>query len=176
MKFFVKSAHILQYIDNCVNAIIDAAISENTVGQAYNVTNFLFLPFEFNQLILNVLLQINQFSWNYWQIPQISDDSGCISALEYIQKLSQELGIQQPIKSLPFWPAYAVAFVMEKIWTFCKIKSRPFLTRHAVFIFGRGQWYPNQKAKNDFGYKEVVEIEEGIRRSAAWLKNQEILQ
>jgi nucleoside-diphosphate-sugar epimerase len=45
------------------------------------------------------------------------------------------------------------------------------LTRHAVYLLGRDQEFPNDRARQDFGFSPQVDLAEGIRRSVLWLKS-----
>jgi len=135
----------LVYVDNVATAIIDCMLSEKTVGEAYN----------------------------------IADNSGDISWKEYCQKLARNIQYKKPVPDpwiyLPFFLVYFLGYLMEWIYFILRIQSRPLLTRHAIYLLGRDQYFPNEKSKKDFGYKELVGVEEGLKKSAEWynLKNRD---
>jgi nucleoside-diphosphate-sugar epimerase len=66
----------------------------------------------------------------------------------------------------------AIAGAMEAPYHWLKtLPGRPMLTRHAVLLLARDQEFPSDKARADFGFTSQISFEEGIARSAAWLKD-----
>ena len=59
---------------------------------------------------------------------------------------------------------------MEWCYRSLGIRSRPLLTRHAVYLLARNQEFPIDKAVNTFGWNPTISLEEGIERSVAWLR------
>jgi nucleoside-diphosphate-sugar epimerase len=124
------------YVDNAVDAIIAAARSPATLGEAYNLT----------------------------------DGTGA-NWREYVSALANGLGYGLPWIDLPYGAAMAVAAAMEAPYRWLKaLPGRPLLTRHAVFLLGRDQEFPGDKARTQFDFVSRVSLEEGISRSVAWLK------
>jgi nucleoside-diphosphate-sugar epimerase len=65
----------------------------------------------------------------------------------------------------------AIAGAMEAPYRWMKmLPGRPMLTRHAVLLLGRGQEFPNSKARAELGFVSRVSMEEGIARSVEWVK------
>lgn len=124
------------YVDNAVEAMIAAAQSPATLGQAYN----------------------------------LSDGTG-VSWKEYVAALADELGLKHPWIDLPYGVAMAVAAAMEAPYLLVKaLPGRPLLTRHAVYLLGRDQEFPCDKARAEFGFNPRVSFAEGIAESAAWVR------
>ena len=124
------------YVDNAVEAMIAAAHSPATLGQAYN----------------------------------LSDGTG-VSWKEYMVALADELGLKHPWIDLPYGVAMAVAAAMEAPYRCVRaLPGRPLLTRHAVYLLGRDQEFPCDKARAEFGFTSRVSFAEGIAESAAWVK------
>jgi nucleoside-diphosphate-sugar epimerase len=123
------------YVDTVAEAMIDAAESPHTVGQAYN----------------------------------ISGGSGA-TWKQYATLFAEELGVKPPWINLPLSAAMTLARTMETIYGGLGVRARPLLTRHAVYLLGRDQEFPIQKAVETFGYAPAIPLQEGIRRSAAWLR------
>jgi nucleoside-diphosphate-sugar epimerase len=125
------------YVDNAVDAIIAAARSPKTQGQAFN----------------------------------LSDGTGA-TWRGYVSALARGLGYKPPWIDLPYTAAMAIAGAMEAPYRWLKVlPGRPLLTRHAVFLLGRDQEYPSEKARREVGFFSRVTLEEGVARSVAWLKD-----
>lgn len=89
----------------------------------------------------------------------------------YVEALAAGLGFKPPWINLPFGAAIAIAGAMEAPYRWMKmLPGRPMLTRHAVFLLGRGQEFPNSKARAELGFVSRVSMEEGIARSVEWVK------
>ncbi len=122
------------YVDNVVHAMLKAAASSNTIGQAYNLADG------------------TDASWR-----------------DYATLFAEQLGTKAPWIDLSFAVAMALARTFEAPHRILRLPGRPLLTRHAVLLLGRNQEFPAAKAKDDFGFQPTVSLEEGIRRSVAWL-------
>ena len=122
------------YVDNVAHAMLEAASSPRTVGQAYNIADG------------------TNASWR-----------------DYATLFAEQLGTKPPWIDLSFGKALALARAFEAPHRFLRLPGRPLLTRHAVLLLGRNQEFPATKAKNDFSFRPGVSLEEGIRRSVAWL-------
>jgi nucleoside-diphosphate-sugar epimerase len=123
------------YVDTVVQAMLDAAVSPNTIGQAYN----------------------------------IADGTGATWE-QYATLFAKQLGAKPPWINLSFTPAMALARLFEAVHGGLRLRGRPLLTRHAVFLLGRNQEFPIAKAKSAFGFSPKISLEEGIDRSVAWLQ------
>lgn len=124
------------YVDNAVDAVIAAARSPATMGQAYNLSDG------------------TNANWK-----------------DYVEALADGLGCRRPWINLPYAAAMAVAGTMEAPYHLVKaLPGRPMLTRHAVYLLGREQEYPSDKARAEFGFLPRVTMAEGIAESVTWVK------
>jgi nucleoside-diphosphate-sugar epimerase len=123
------------YVDNVAQAMIEAASSPKTIGEAYN----------------------------------LSDGTGADWA-RYLDLFSAALGTPKPWLNLSLANANRLARVLEIPHRLLKLGGRPLLTRHAVLLLGLNQEFPTAKATRDFGFSPKISLEEGILRSAAWLR------
>jgi nucleoside-diphosphate-sugar epimerase len=90
---------------------------------------------------------------------------------DYVTALAGGLGYKLPWIHLSWAAAMAVAWTMEAPWRCIRrLPGRPLLTRHAVFLLGRDQEFPCEKARTELGYFPRITMDEGIARSVAWLK------
>ncbi len=122
------------YVDNVAHAMLQAASSARTLGQAYNLADG------------------TNATWR-----------------DYATLFAQQLGTKPPWIDLPFGAAMGLARLLEAPHRVLRLPGRPLLTRHAVLLLGRNQEFPATKARNDFGFRPEISLEEGIRRSVAWL-------
>ncbi|HEY1646755.1 MAG TPA: NAD-dependent epimerase/dehydratase family protein [Terracidiphilus sp.] len=123
------------YVDNVAQAMLDAAGSPKTIGQAYN----------------------------------LSDGTGA-DWTRYLALFSAALGTPKPWLNLSLANANRLARVLEIPHRLLKLGGRPLLTRHAVLLLGLNQEFPTAKAARDFGFAPKISLEEGIARSAEWLR------
>jgi len=98
------------------------------------------------------------------------DEDGDVTWKSYVEQFSQAIGASKPWIYLPFSVAYFLGFVFELIWGLFGIKARPLVTRHAALLVGRDQYFPNEKAKKDFGMKPLVSFQDGLQKSAQYIK------
>ena len=98
-------------------------------------------------------------------------DGGGGTWKDYIDGLADALGLKRAWLNLPYAAAATLARAMELPYRAIPgFPGRPLLTRHAVVLLGRDQEFPIAKAEADFGFRASVPLEEGVRRSAEWLR------
>ena len=102
----------------------------------------------------------------------IADGTGA-TWKQYLTLFAGQLGASAPWMDLSFRTAMSIAGVMESPHRHLGLPGRPLLTRHAVYLLGRNQEFPMAKAQASFGFAPAVGLEEGIRRSVAWLSEQQ---
>lgn len=101
----------------------------------------------------------------------LSDGTGA-TWRAYVSALAAGLGCRRPWIDLPWAAAMKLARLMETAYgTIRLLPGRPPLTRHAVFLLGRDQEFPVEKARLQLGFASRVSMEEGLARSVAWLKS-----
>lgn len=92
---------------------------------------------------------------------------------EFTDKLADEMNLKRPTSSFPFFLAYAVAFVMEFIYTALDTKEPPILTRYRIFNGGKDYTFSIEKARKILGYEPKIQFEEAIKRTVNWYRNRE---
>lgn len=103
------------------------------------------------------------------QAYNLSDGTGT-TWRDYVTALAGGLGYKPPWIDLPWSAAMALAWTMEAPYRWISVlPGRPLLTRHAVFLLGRDQEFPIDKARAELGFAPRISMNEGIARSAAWL-------
>ena len=104
------------------------------------------------------------------QVYNLSDGTGA-NWQDYVGGLADGLGCRRPWINLPYRTAMAVAGAMEAPYHVVKVlPGRPMLTRHAVYLLGRDQEYPADRARTELGFRPRVSFAEGIARSVEWVK------
>lgn len=88
---------------------------------------------------------------------------------DYLAHFARELHLPMPWIDLSFAAAMRVATLFELPHRALGLGGRPLLTRHAVYLLGRDQEFPVDRAIRDFGFRPQVGLEEGIERSVRWL-------
>jgi nucleoside-diphosphate-sugar epimerase len=87
---------------------------------------------------------------------------------ELIRRVLAHVGRPTRLRRVSIGAAQATAFLMEAR---AAVTGRePLLTRYTVAILSRTQTYDLSAARRDLGYRPVVSMEEGIRRTLAALK------
>jgi 2-alkyl-3-oxoalkanoate reductase len=92
---------------------------------------------------------------------------------ELVQRVAKALGVPVRIPHYPIWPVVAAGHVCEKI-------CRPFRITPPIFP-RRVDWYRQNrafkidKAKRDLGYRPRIGIDEGLRRTAEWYRQEGLL-
>ena len=96
-------------------------------------------------------------------------DGHGVSFTEYYRLLATELGLRQPRK-LPKPLLFAAAGAMEGVARLRGIP--PAFGRHGVTFLDRRGTASNERAREELGWAPSVELPEGIRRSAEWIRAQ----
>jgi len=89
----------------------------------------------------------------------------------YVNRLAEGLGYPRPFLSLPFGVLFSFGYLLESLYRlFGWYSSRPLLTRHAVYLMGRDQHVPIDKAKRELGFQPRISVDTGVDQCVAWLK------
>lgn len=92
----------------------------------------------------------------------------------FTNKFADELGIPRPRLSIPYWLAYSVAFLMEKIYKLLRISNHPLLTRYRISNGGRDYHFSIEKAKRLLNFNPAINFNEAVIRTVAWYQQQRI--
>lgn len=88
---------------------------------------------------------------------------------QYLDRLAAGLGARKPWINLPAGIALAIARAFEGAYGLLRRQSRPLLTRHSVYLLGRDQGFPIDKAKKELGFRSIVGFDEALQRTLSWL-------
>ena len=85
-----------------------------------------------------------------------------------------EAGLKKP-GNLPKTLSYPIALLMEIIYTLLKAESPPLLTRGRVNMFYDNLEVSVEKAGRLLGFRNAYSLEEGIRKTVFWYKEQRLI-
>jgi sterol-4alpha-carboxylate 3-dehydrogenase (decarboxylating) len=78
------------------------------------------------------------------------------------------------VKVIPMWIAMLMTGVIEWMYWICTLGTKePASKREELAYLERGCWFDITKAKERLGYKPLVTVDEGIRRSMEWALEEE---
>jgi nucleoside-diphosphate-sugar epimerase len=86
----------------------------------------------------------------------------------FTDKCADALRVPRPRLSVPFWPAYAAATLMETAYRSLGIAQAPLLTRYRVCNGGRDYHFSIEKARRALGFEPRVGLDEALERTAEW--------
>ena len=89
--------------------------------------------------------------------------------VDYVTALAQALDLPPPRLAPPCALALGAGYLAESLYRALRLRRRPLLTRHAVYLLCRDQGYPAARAQAHFGFAPTTSLAEGIARSAAWV-------
>lgn len=126
--------------------------------------------FVYVDTVAQAMIDASVYPATLGQAYNIADGSGA-SWATYLRLFAEQLGTRLPWIDLSFSSAMMLARVMETPHRLFRLPGRPLLTRHAVYLLGRDQEFPIAKARAHFSFDPKISLDEGIRRSIAWLND-----
>lgn len=103
-------------------------------------------------------------------------NDGEIRQKEWMNLLASELGAPPVTRHVPYKVAYNFAFILECVGHLFNLKKPPMVTRYAVWLMGRRCYFSAEKARRELGWKSTMGYKEGVKKTIAWLREQEKLQ
>jgi nucleoside-diphosphate-sugar epimerase len=88
----------------------------------------------------------------------------------YLGDLARLVGAPPP-RSVPGWLAWPLATAMEQGGRILGLESRPPLTREAVHLVSSDHDLPMDRARNQLGYRKLVNYEQGLAAVARYLSS-----
>lgn len=87
---------------------------------------------------------------------------------EFMDLLCDLLGKPRIVRSISMRTAMTAA-VASEMWS-AVVGSPPLVTRYRVRVAGLDCWFSSQRARRDIGYSPLVALDEGLRRTVAWVR------
>ena len=91
---------------------------------------------------------------------------------EVVNRILAADNISPVSRSIPSNLAYALGWLLEKIYSVFKLSGEPRMTRFVAQELSTAHWFDLSAAKKDFGYQPEVSVEEGLRRLRTWLQEE----
>ena len=87
--------------------------------------------------------------------------------------VARELGVEPPRRHLPEWPFWTAGLVCELVCV--PLRLEPPLYRRRVDFYTKSRVFDMTRACTELGFAPKVDLEEGIRRTAAWYRKEALL-
>jgi 2-alkyl-3-oxoalkanoate reductase len=95
-------------------------------------------------------------------------DEEFVSIEDLVRRTAKALGVEVQIPHYPVWPLVLAGHVCEKL---CKpFKITPPIFPRRVDWYRQNRAFKIDKAKRDLGYAPRVDLDAGLRRTAAWYR------
>jgi len=91
-----------------------------------------------------------------------------------VEMIADVLGKPHPRFKIPYAPVYWSSVLCEKLCHMVKVN--PPLYPRRVKFFSKDRAFDITKAKNVLGYESMVDLSEGLRRTADWYKSEGLLK
>ena len=88
---------------------------------------------------------------------------------EIVQKIGTIMGVDLRIRHFPFWPLYWVATLVELLYK--PLPADPPLFRRRADWFRQNRAFKIDKARRDLGYDPKVDLDEGLKRTYEWYRD-----
>ena len=92
---------------------------------------------------------------------------------DLIALIARELRVNPPRWHLPVWPFWTAGLACEMICI--PLRLEPPLYRRRVDFYTKSRAFDISRARGELGYAPQVDLEEGIRRTAAWYRQEGLL-
>jgi len=95
---------------------------------------------------------------------------------EFLGAICHELDIRLPRFTVPHALASALANLSEGWARLIRAREAPSLSRTSVFLMSQDQRFDVSKARRDLGWQSQVSMEEGVRLTAEWMRQEGLLK
>ena len=89
---------------------------------------------------------------------------------ELLKAIAREAGVPAPSVHLPVWPFWLAGALCEAVCV--PLRIEPPLYRRRVDFFTKSRAFDISRARTELGYSPAVSLEDGIRRTLTWYREQ----
>ena len=87
--------------------------------------------------------------------------------------VAKELGVEPPRVHWPVWPFWTAGLICEAICI--PLRIEPPIYRRRVDFYTKSRAFDTARARTELGFSPAVDLEEGIKRTASWYREQGLL-
>jgi dihydroflavonol-4-reductase len=87
--------------------------------------------------------------------------------------VAKELGVEPPRVHWPVWPFWTAGLLCEAVCI--PLRIEPPIYRRRVDFYTKSRAFDTTRARTELGFTPSVDLEEGIRRTASWYRQQGLL-
>jgi dihydroflavonol-4-reductase len=92
---------------------------------------------------------------------------------ELVDTMARELEVPPPRVRLPIWPVWLAGALCEAVCV--PLRIEPPLYRRRVDFYRKSRAFDTSRARRELGYNPSIDLTTGIRRTAAWYREQGLL-
>lgn len=85
-----------------------------------------------------------------------------VNCWDFINRIVTGAGLPPVRGSIPYWPAYLLAWALERTYSFAESLSEPPLTRFVLNQLATSHWFVTTKAQRDFGWMPETSLDDAI--------------
>lgn len=87
-----------------------------------------------------------------------------VNLWDWIDEILSRAGLPPVRRRVSFRAAYAAGAVLEAVYGLFGVQAEPLMTRFVASQLAQSHFYSVRRAQQDFGYRGLVSVEEGMRR------------
>jgi nucleoside-diphosphate-sugar epimerase len=92
---------------------------------------------------------------------------------ELVARIARVLGVRPPWIRLPAWPFWVAGALCEAVCV--PLRVEPPLYRRRVDFYTKSRAFDTTRARTELGYRPDVSLDEGLRVTAAWYRERNLL-
>jgi nucleoside-diphosphate-sugar epimerase len=138
------------------------------VGTGKNKINMIYI-----ENLAKAVVDASRSDKTIGQVYNITNDSG-MTMMDIVYMTSDIWGYKRPDKHLPKGLAYTLCGILEFFAKITKAKKPPLLNKTRLKFLSLNLDFDIEKLKNDIGYRPRIDMEEGLKRTKAWMEKEGI--
>jgi len=92
---------------------------------------------------------------------------------QLVHLVAQELAVNPPRVHWPVWPFWTAGLLCEIVCV--PLRIEPPIFRRRVDFYTKSRAFDTTRARTELGFAPAIDLEEGIRRTAAWYRREGLL-
>jgi dihydroflavonol-4-reductase len=90
-----------------------------------------------------------------------------------VRLVARELGVAPPKLHWPVWPFWTAGLLCELVCV--PLRVEPPLFRRRVDFYTKSRAFDTSRARTELGFSPAIDLEEGIKRTAGWYRQEDLL-